>query len=211
MDTSIEIAGKLTIADWLAWKEKMNGASGEAMLWEQAFEFYEKRLHTRYIDPIEVIERISKNQGEGFAICSVLCSLVEALESFYQGKTYRRATKENPLNEKTEYYKSQPIFESFLTNREPFKKYFSHPGLASAFYENFRCPILHEAATRNGWIVGVGTKELLEMISGQITVNRRILFTFIKEFMQSYKKELLNSKELQLAFVRKMDAICETA
>src|SRR5437773_3006247 len=99
MDTSIQIAGKLTIADWLSWKERMKSASGDATLWEQAFEFYEKRLYTRYIDPMEIIERISKNQGEGFAMCSVLCSLVEALESFYQGKTYRKATKENPLNE----------------------------------------------------------------------------------------------------------------
>ena len=211
MGKSMKIAGTLTISDWLSLEEKIKNSPDEEALWKEAFEFYEKRITTRYINPIEVIQKSSDVQGEGFAICAILCSLVEALESFYQGKTYRKGTKKQPLDENTEYFKSQPIFVSFLTKRAPFNKYFSENNLASDFYDNFRCSILHEAATRNGWVIRIGKNDLLTKEDEKLIIDRDIFLNSIKEFMRSYKKELLDDNKLKEAFIRKMKTICETA
>lgn len=161
--------------------------------------------------PIEAIERDSNIEGEGFAITAIVCSLIEALETFRLGKVYRRATKGNPIDERKEYFKSQPIFEDFLKNRDPFKEHFSVGDLASNFYENVRCAILHEAATRSGWTIRIDTTTLVEKRNGLYVLNRALFVDAIKKYMCSYKAELLQSSELQLAYVRKLDSICESS
>lgn len=211
MDKSIQIAGKYTIGDWLNLKASLENYIENNALWEKAFSYLEERLNSRYLQPIEVIENNSNIEGEGFAISAIMCSLIEALEAFYQGKSYRKATKDNPLDETKEYYKSQPIFESFLNNREPFKKYFTEAKMAAAFYENYRCSILHEAATRNGWKIRIDTNSLVEEHNGGYVVNRAIFVNEIKNYIKIYKKELMRNAELKKAYIRKFDAICAIA
>lgn len=210
MDMVVKIAGSLTIGDWLDLEKKLESDLGNNELWEKAFAFYEQRIIKRYMNPIEAIQKNADAQGEGFAICAILCSLVEALESFYQGKSYRKATAQRPLDNDAEYFKSQPIFENFLTQRTPFNTHFTKD-LASDFYENFRCSILHEAATRSGWVIRIGKNDLLTKENGKLIIDRNIFLSSIKEFMRSYKRELLNDNKLKAAFIRKMKAICETA
>lgn len=211
MAQGTKIAGALTVADWQKLSVALRGDMGNAILWEQAFRYFEERLKTRYLNPIEHIEQQSNIEGEGFAIAAIICSTIEALESFYQGKSYRRATKSAPLDQNTEYFKSQPIFESFLKNREPFKNHFSTPGLATEFYENVRCAILHEAATRGGWKIRINTNSLIEQQGGQWILNRALFVQAVKEYMENYKQELFSSTGLKEAFIRKFDAICTSA
>jgi hypothetical protein len=133
------------------------------------------------------------------------------LETFRSGKTYRRATKEWPLNQQTEYFVSEPIFKNFLTKQEPFKSHFSINSLADNFYENVRCAILHEAATRNGWTIRVDTSSLIEIRDDFPVLNRVLFVEGIKTYLQNYKLELLGTKELKVCFTRKMDSICATS
>lgn len=211
MDINIKIAGDLTIGDWLGLKELLELDFENDTLWEEAYAFFDNRINTRYLKPIEVIEKYSDIEGEGFAISAIICSLIEALETFRIGKVYKRASKGNPLDETKEYFKSQPIFEDFLKNREPFKEHFAVDGLATDFYENVRCALLHEAATRNGWKIQINTTSLVEKRNGSLILNRALLVVAIKQYISSYKSELLRSFELKKAFIQKLDSICETA
>ena len=125
MDRSTKIAGELTIDNWLLLKDRLEKNFNSVQLWEDAYIFFEKRITSRYLKPIEAIKQNSNIEGEGFAISAILCSLIEALETFRQGKLWKRPGKDNLLDQTKEYYKSKPIFESFLINREPFKIHFS--------------------------------------------------------------------------------------
>ena len=211
MAQDTKIAGEFTVTDWRNLSATLLADMDNTHLWEKAFEYFEKRLKSRYLNPIKHIEENGDIGGEGFAIVAIICSTIEALESFYQGKSYRKATAANPLDQNTEYYKSQPIFESFLQNREPFKSDFAVPGLATEFYENVRCAILHEAATRCGWKIRIDSNGLVEQQGNNWVLNRALFVQAIEEYMKRYKQELLSSRNLKEAFVRKFNAICASA
>ena len=217
MNKHLRIAGALTIGDWQELKAKLKERPDESLLWREAFTFFEERICSRYLKPIEAIEGLSDMEsgafgGEGFAITAIICSVIEAMETFRTGKVYRKPTKEEALDREREYFnESKSIFISFLTNREPFKHHFSSGDLAVEFYEYVRCPILHEAATRSGWRIQVATTQLIEARNGDVILNRLLFVQAIKDYMQSYRSELLGSRDLQSAFVRKFDSICETA
>jgi hypothetical protein len=211
MDKNIKIAGELTIGDWLQLKESLEPEFGNDKLWNDAYAFFEDRITSRYLKPIEAIEKGCEIEGEGFAISAIICSLIEALETFRLGKIYKRASTGNPLDETKFYFKSQYIFEDFLKNREPFKEHFAVDGLATDFYENVRCALLHEAATRNGWKIRINTKVLVEKCNESHILNRTIFVEDIKHYMCHYKAELLGSVELKKAFIQKLNLICETA
>ncbi len=211
MDKNLKIAAELTIGDWLQLKQLLESTPDTETLWCRAYDFFEKRISTRYLKPIEAIEKNSDIEGEGFAITVIICSLIEALETFRLGKVYKRAAQGDPLDLTKEYFKSQPVFEDFLKKRDPFKAYFSMGNLATDFYENVRCAVLHEAATRNGWKIRIDSAALVETRNGSFILNRVIFVEAIKQYMCSYRTELLQSQELKEAFIRKLDSICKTA
>lgn len=211
MAQNTKIAGEFTVTDWSTLSVALLNDMDNTHLWEKAFDYLEKRLKTRYLNPIKHIEENGDIGGEGFAIVAIICSIIEALESFYLGKSYRKGTTENPIDPNTEYYKSQPIFESFLQNREPFKNHFAVPGLATAFYENVRCAILHEAATRGGWKIQINSSTLVEQQGCNWILNRALFVQAIEEYMKWYRQELFAKRNLKEAFVRKFNAICASA
>lgn len=211
MDMNTKIAGNRTIGDWSRLKKSLEHDLGKDAGWDEAYAFFETRIITRYLKPIEAIEKNSNLEGEGFAISAIICSLIEALETFRQGKVYKRAVKDTLPEETKEYFKSQPIFEEFLKQRDPFKEYFAAEDLATNFYENVRCALLHEAATRNGWKIRTNTTSLVEKRNGSLILNRVLFVDAIKQYMRNYKAELLKSENLKKAFIQKLDSICETA
>ncbi len=187
MDLNTKIAGELTIRNWKELKATLERDLGEDAVWDEAYGFFEKRINTRYLNPIEVIEKNLNSEGEGFAISAIICSLIEVLETFRKGLVYRKPSKENPLDETKEYYRSQPIFESFLKNREPFKAHFATGSLADDFYRNVRCALLHEAATRGGWKIQTNTTVLIEERNEALILNRVLFVDAIKQYMLNTK------------------------
>jgi hypothetical protein len=212
MDMGLKIAGDLTVGDWKSLKQKLDASSDET-LWSSAFEFFEKRIDTRYLKAIEAIEKGADVEGEGFAITAIVCSLIEAMETFRSGKVYRRPSKDRPLDKEREYYQeSEELFVSFLTCRKPFSDHFLTAPLAVDFYRNVRCAVLHEAATRNGWRIRINTTTLLEKHhDGTVILNRLLFVEALRQYIRIYKSELLGSIDLKRAFCRKLDSICETA
>src|SRR5271154_6763106 len=113
------IAGRRTIKDWRAFQPTLV-PGGDAKSWAKAAQdYFEARLASRYLTPIDTLQQNDSQRGEGFSIVAVQCSLIEFLESTIQGKTYRHRRAPDPPLGQYEYSKSGSIFESFLMNRTP--------------------------------------------------------------------------------------------
>lgn len=198
------IAGSLTADDWDARKVVL--ATGSASDWESAFkDFFLQRLELRYLGPIKVLQKNGKYLGEGFSIVAIQCSLVEFLESSFQGKNYRHQLRGQLLGAH-EYSASKDIFVSFLTNRSPFSSFFANTS-AHDFYVSVRCGLLHEARTKNGWKIW-GRDH-----SGKIAdTASRVLYRDnfqdgLWSYIRQYGQDLQTDKALQEAFVRKLDGL----
>jgi hypothetical protein len=204
----VQIAGKKTNEDWRLLEAKIKQGFNNDELWEEAYRFFKERLFHRYIGPAEQIQQNSSIIGEGFSIMAIICTLIEALETFYDGRCY----KYNKPRKNHEYGngKSGKMFVSFLSNREPFKQVFDEH-LAKEFYKNVRCSLLHEAATRSGWVIRIDTDSLIKSIPGKTVLNRKLFLDQMKKYIEAYKGVLIESKTRKNAFIRKMDCICKTA
>ena len=94
---SVEIAGRKTIDDWNALKAKIDADFDNNELWNEAYSFLEERINHRYIYPAKTIQDSPNSRiiGEGFSIVTILCSVIEALETFYQGKYFTPSAPKN--------------------------------------------------------------------------------------------------------------------
>lgn len=200
------IAGHKSSADWQTIRTRLLDCNAD--LWNEAFtDFYEARLNLRYLHPIKVLQDNGTFQGEGFAIAAIQCSLIEFLESTEQGLNYRFIRSKENLGP-YEYNSSQNIFVSFLKNRNPFSKTFDQT-TAEEFYVGVRCGLLHEARTKNGWRILARDSTGLVVNLAERIVYRDNFQEALLTYITDYHERLLSTQELQLAFIRKFDAICE--
>lgn len=202
---STRIAGSKTVDDWRAIEPTLQGA--DAATWDQTLQtYYMKRLQTRYFGPIQALQKDRTLAGEGFSIVAIQCSLIEFLESTLQGKSYRYARKGQKLRAH-EYSSSSTMFVSFLINRPPFSNLFNVKA-ARAFYSAVRCGLLHEASTKNGWRIRATAS------NGQVAdLANKILYrddfnNALLQFVASYCNQVQQSRELQAAFIRKFNSLC---
>ncbi len=142
MNTSIRIAGKKTIADWRQIRQTLLPGV-DASVWQKAFKsYFEARLTSRYLKPIELLQAPRTFDGEGFSILAIHCSLVEFLESTLQGLSYRHVRRGDPPLRQYEYSQSGTLFAHFLSTRPPFRSVFDQ-ALSADFYTGVRCALLH--------------------------------------------------------------------
>lgn len=201
------IAGSKTPEDWHLLKQRLIENSCEEK-WEEALnDYFLKRLNLHYLTPIEVLRIHGTLSGEGFSILAILCTLIEFLESTVKGFNYRYQKNGEKLG-KFEYSKSSKLFKDFLCNREPFNKEFDSE-LATNFYINIRCGLLHEAQTKNRWRVRAKNKKGKIIEKDQKIVYRDNFLEAIKLFIKLYSVELKSNKKFQEAFIRKFDSLCE--
>ncbi len=201
----VEIADKFTDDDWGNLQKELRADFYNEELWCKALDVFETRINERYIKPAEEIQNNLSISGEGFSITAILCSVIETLETFYEGKCYKY---EKPINN-NEYGNgnSKSLFVNFLSTKEPFRNIFNED-LADDFFRNVRCALLHEAMTRNGWLIRIDTDVLVEQKENGKVLNRFYFLEDIKNYISIYKKVVLGSKERKNAFIRKMNCIC---
>src|SRR5665647_314264 len=218
----IKIAGELMMKHWKALK--LNSDKNEN--WDKAFNFFEKRITTRYLNPIHEILNMDLNTGEGFAVVNLQCSLIETIESFHEGwifhknKYYHRIIKsvkdclKDPMNSK-ESMKGNHVFESFFKKREPFKSCI--PVIPNSFYSDVRCGLLHETQTKNEWVIkeNKSINIFYEEKNGEKIIYRSNFQRAILEVMENYKKAIVEgidekSGERRENFKAKFDHICES-
>jgi hypothetical protein len=201
------IAGLKSADDWRAFRESL-ALGGDAARWQQAFdEYFRTRLDLRYFNPIRLLQKHGTFEGEGFSILAIQCTLIEFLESTVQGINYRHLRKGEALGPH-EYSSSCDLFISFLCKRDPFARNFD-VALAKDFYVGVRCGLLHEARTKNCWRVWAQGPAGAVVDREKRVVYRDNFQAGLDEFIAWYGIALRSDADLQGAFIRKFDSICE--
>jgi hypothetical protein len=203
------IADQKTVADWTSMRGGLT-ASPDPAAWTEAFrDFFKARLGTRYFQPIQTLESMGQNTGEGFAIVALHCSLIEFLASTLEGKTYKYRKSGDPPLGPFEYSNSSDMFVKFLEDNDPFRGMFSSTGTARDFYSSVRCGLLHEARTKGRWRIRVGKSATQAIDAGNKVIYRNLMRSAFDEFVNRYGQELSTDVGLQQAFIRKFDSLCE--
>lgn len=211
----ITIAGKKTIREWNECLKKLDGES-TVQDWEYAFSFFNDRITTRYLNPIKKILDMSLSTGEGFAVVNLQCSLIETIESFYNGWVYKYPDyylrKVGPDNKQTRV-NGKYIFNNFFEKRlilkhEDFKKF------ENSFFYDVRCGLLHETQTKNGWVIWEKHSDeniFFENIGEEKIIYRNNFQKAIEEVIKNYKREMveLSVGDLRENFKAKFDHICD--
>lgn len=209
--------------------EQISNNISNAKLWEKAYNIFYNRIESRYFRPINLIILHDTNKGEGFAIMTILCSLIEFLETIRSGLVYKNGCKKDE-KKNFMYGDSANKFKSFLSNQIPFKEFFNkgctdYPNeekiktLCDAFYSFVRCGLLHEAQTKEDWLIRTdNTSHLFEIrkINNKLkkVIDRNLFKQGIEEYLFRYKYELFEDdgkKEngLKKSFLRKMRTISQ--
>ncbi|MGX5835791.1 hypothetical protein ACWIJ6_16850 [Aeromonas piscicola] len=196
-----------TSQDWLKLKIELESNDNELM-WMKAYnDFFWSRINSRYFEPIKKLRENDSYLGYGFTIMTILCSLIEFLESSYCGKNYRHC-KDKDLK-LYEYNRSKECFIDFLVSRPPFSERFNRD-IASEFYSAIRCGLLHEASTKDGWRIWGKSESGEEIICyDQKKVFRDDFEDAVKKYMNIYRDELIKNDEQKMAFIRKFDSLCQ--
>ncbi len=206
-----KIAADYTVANWKSDRQHLcdfDNSDG----WKKAFDIFDTRIKTRFLSPIETILASDKEEGEGFTVVAIQCILVEFLAAFYFGKVYvpQQGDSTRALADH-EYDSSSNLVINFLTTCEPFKRSFTSKQRARDFFSDFRCGLLHEAATKKSAKINVATDKdaIIKKEAGEFILYPNNFQSAILEYLQKYREELLTSKKLQCSFLRKMDDICQ--
>ena len=98
-------------------------------------EFIKCRLSSRYLEPFEKQNKITKS---GFAMMACYCLFMETLQAFREGK------------DRTKSQQNNCTFCHFFRNEAEYTLGIFED-IAIDFYKNIRCGILHQGETSNGW------------------------------------------------------------
>lgn len=209
MKISIKISKDFTAANWKELRPQLLYSNDN---WPKANQVFEDRIESRFLNPIEKIKSINKNEGEGFSIALISVVLLEFLAAFELGKIYR-IQKENIAPH--EYYSGIRLLKSFLTTDKLFKLHFESKSRVQTFYENIRCGLVHEARTMDNDVIIANespknTKQssIYFKDDGEWRLNRDLMLVTLKSFVENYKERLLkNELNVRSKFIIKMDDI----
>ncbi|MEJ7609907.1 MAG: hypothetical protein WKF88_01880 [Ferruginibacter sp.] len=211
MDKNIKIAGKMTIKDWEKFRMKLDYKNDAN--WDLAYSLFYKRIKLRYLNPIQAIVDLDFKNGEGFAIVSLQCSLIETIECFFDGWIYDFATNGAKKYNKilgVEKNNNEGIFRNFFETRIPFKNV-KIDGVE--FYRQVRCALLHETQTKSSWkIISKKEKPFYYEQDGLYIINRNEFQKAIEKVIKQYKQNILfgpDKENLRKYFIEKIDNICK--
>ncbi|NTH51611.1 hypothetical protein G6L09_11580 [Agrobacterium rhizogenes] len=164
------------------------------------------RLQSRYFGPIKTITDKGERRGEGFAIMTIQCAVIEFLAALRVGWRFDHGNFRH--GEGFRYWDSKRLYTDFLRRTDPFKAHFNKPQ-AKQFYVDIRCALVHEAQLRGRWALKAksGTAKIIDF--DNFHINRDRFGSTIVEYLYSYRSELAVSADLQLAFVRKFNDLFE--
>lgn len=202
----VAIAGNFRLSDW---NNLINRHQSGEDVTADIFDVFKKRIQYRYLDPIARISNGDNYLGEGFSIVSLICSMIEALQTARDGKAYFKGAPRGDYENRLELYGdgcSRFIFIKFLKEQDPFSMYFDDD-LANDFYANVRCSILHEAMVRNGWRIRVDTNALICKVENFKILNRKLLIESVEDYMKVYKSNFGDCIKLQSNLISKINLL----
>lgn len=162
---NVKLSRNVTVRDYLEFVENKEI--------EKIANFIKERFKERYIEPVK-----STKHKSGFAIMALSCLMIEALESFRNGKESTKG-------------ESDATFTSFFKYAydNNLKLGIFH-GIADDFYKGVRCGLLHQAETTDGW--RIMRKGVLFDESSKI-INANKFIEGIEEYLNFYCQELKKS------------------
>ena len=233
MEKSIKNTHKELKERWVCIKNELKEDSS-VDLFLKVYLIYNERIDNRYFKPIELLrDHKDSSDGFGFSMVAILCSLIEFLQSTIDGKFDKKAY-ENEFNLKYSVLQNEKrityyevvnnnednefvIFLKKLDSRfeknPDYSAYYN--SVAREFYECIRCAILHDACTRNNWIIREksGDNSIFDISKKEEKIlYRNDFYNIIKEKVKKYMKEqFVENKEIRKNLFKKMDIIFETA
>lgn len=207
--SKLKIANSLTI---LNWEQKLIACPNveHSIYYYDLFNFFEERITTRYLNPIKEIMKMKCNEGEGFAILNLQCSLIETIECFINGWKYNTKSRGWYYKDERQKFNNSYIFENFFKKRLPFCEYNID---GSDFYNSIRCSLLHETQTKNNWII---SSKFYGFPIHKKVIYRNEFQKAIEKVIQDYKYSFIRSeslndisgKKLRENFISKFNHIC---
>lgn len=217
------------ILDKNTWKKlriDLNNSYEYNEKWDKVINLFKQRIDNFYFEPIQKILNPNLRKGEGFAIVTLQCALIEMLAAFKYGKIHNRSKKESDPS--YEYRDSAKYFLKFLKTESLFENHFftlhrngvkqgNQPYKAEDFYNNVRCGLMHEARTKKDWLITAKkqtvtpNKIFIETnTENNKEIHRTNLHAALKEyFNNSYiselKKESKEGNKLRRFLARKLD------
>lgn len=204
------IARNETIAKWRVARELLANNPTEEQLKDIFDRFFVGRLDSRYLEPIRKLDELSYNDGEGFAIVTLYCSIIEFLASTRSGQRFEYVDRKSRRKMTADVYcDSKRMFVDFLRKEMPFANIFERKRDAKAFYSDVRCGLVHEARTKGKWRIRSKESARVAIDVSNKVIYRRLLPDLFSEYITSYKEEFLKERSLQENFLCKFDHLCD--
>jgi hypothetical protein len=210
----MNIAGNNDDVKWKAIQVRLE-ANPSLELWEEAYtEFHYKRIELRYLNPIRLLGETRSNEGEGFSMVALFCTLIEFLATSERGMNFnvniQTGRRPNVLGHEYGLGTGSDYFRDLLTTNSLFHGIVPL-GTAANFYSHVRCGLLHEARTGDGWtIVADSTTSI-----GPKPVYRDRILPALIDYLKDYHSRLVLFPEslphtpLQAAFIRKWEHLAK--
>lgn len=174
--------------------------------------FIHNRLYGRYIKPFDFKnEDYIKNYKNGFALMTSCCLLIETYVSFTK-KEYLNTDKQSA---KTfgHFFTTESRFSSFSKGGLKTDGTLSDKrdgGIPNDFYYNVRCGILHNAETRNGWIITRDSSKVY-FNPDKKEINATKFANRLKSVLLVYKNRLIESDydcdEIWINFIKRLEKL----
>lgn len=205
----MKIANNLTVQDWTNLSKKLKPIHNDN--WEEAYIFFESRICTRYLKPIEAIINLRKNNGEGFAIVNLQCSLIETIESFISGIIHNHPYF---LMKNQKAFRNNSKIYNLFFNR--FSNNFNQLN-GKNYYLCVRNSLLHETQTKKNWFILAKSNLPYKYEDNKHIIYRNNFQNEILNILKEYKKSIINgdkfygidSCELRENFISKFNHICK--
>jgi hypothetical protein len=215
---------KLDKATWTVIRSKLKDSYDYNLIWEKVIKLFKQRIDDFYFNPIASILKPNSKKGEGFAIVTLQCALIETFAAFKLGKVYNNRKKNTDPN--YEYSSSSIFFISFLLSEDIFEGHFftidskgnkldNQPYNAKEFYERVRCALMHEARTKEDWRITANPKvatnnKFIGKDGNDKVIHRTILNDKLKDYfnntyLQLLREQTSNGNTMRRFLGRKID------
>lgn len=211
---------------WLAQRQIVKKSYDFNEHWSETIERFKKRIEDFYFTPIENVKEPNKLKGEGFSILTIQCALIEMFAAFKYGKIHKYNKNVNDPN--YTYKRADDCFIPFLQTEPIFENHFyiidnnnnhlkDQPFSAIEFYNKVRCGLMHEARTKDEWVINAklqyqGNETIFiirDTVTNKISIDRTILNKQLKKYFLDYlavlKQENNNGNQMRRLFARKLD------